>query len=199
MPRLVPPPFFTLVGLHHNNEWEAIFGDFDPEACEEEKRYTLQCISPYSDLKIITTAPEQPSIDAAIEELNSKQSHKEQNRPPIKDLEFYKQLVDDKEEQLREYDDMLKQTLEDLQHLYDLWKAVRITEWPGDPYYVLFGKENDTWVVVFGDYDRETVEAEKLEELHSISAYSDLRIITTTDARNDIEGELAKLNGEPTK
>lgn len=49
------------------------------------------------------------------------------------------------------------------------------------------------WSIEFGDYDRETVEAERDEYLRDYPAKR-LKIIRTGDGQADIEAAVAKLN-----
>lgn len=72
----------------------------------------------------------------------------------------------------------------------------------GRKYYTLLSKGNEVhhngeWVIEFGDYDRETVEAERDEQRDAAKARQErvsFKIITTGDKQADINAAVAKLN-----
>lgn len=62
-------------------------------------------------------------------------------------------------------------------------------------YYSLIGKESKEalYTVLFGDYDRETIDGEKAEYV-DCGVYFDLKIISTTDKQADIIAHVDHLN-----
>lgn len=68
-------------------------------------------------------------------------------------------------------------------------------------YHTLAVREDGRWAPQFGDYDLETVEAERDDYRHGYQAIKarDLRIVTTGPAQADIDAAIARLNGETAK
>lgn len=62
-------------------------------------------------------------------------------------------------------------------------------------YYTLLAREHGLWVIEFGDYDKEVVQAERDEYRYIGRAARDLKIITTPDAKQKtINAVVAKFN-----
>lgn len=63
------------------------------------------------------------------------------------------------------------------------------------PYHTLLVREGGIWAPQFGDYDRETVEAERDDYRDHDHKAKDLKIVTTKTTRQaEIEAVVAKLN-----
>lgn len=68
-------------------------------------------------------------------------------------------------------------------------------------YHTLAVREDGRWAPQFGDYDRETVEAERDDYRHGSQGIKarDLRIVTTGPTQADIDAAIAKLNAAGAK
>lgn len=66
-------------------------------------------------------------------------------------------------------------------------------------YYTLVEREEPgtPWFIQFGDYDRETVEAERAEFIDKGFRAKNLKILRSGDRQADVEAAVARLNGGP--
>lgn len=60
-------------------------------------------------------------------------------------------------------------------------------------YFTLAGFDGEQWGVVFGDYDKETVEDER-DDVRDAGEYRKLRILRTGDKQTDIQSAIDHLN-----
>lgn len=66
--------------------------------------------------------------------------------------------------------------------------------WMPRPYYSLLTREDGQWAPQFGDYDLDTVKAERDDYRDHGHKAKDLKIITTTDEQADIKRAVFELN-----